>query len=333
MKKHLVKSPLELVVQDKRLTMILEKMRDTIERAGEFLIPKEDVCHVREVFRTAVEAGESGLYHFAQELSDRIVGHPPLLFFEVWGRCPQEGHREIHKTQVRLAGDFRSLTDQGDAYRTALHAPFCWCGRKTVSIASFVKSIVEKENPFGIRLISSRIKTPSNIAYKVADILFDIDKMFRRDKIQNRYSQVVKDAYGIKVITRDLDSLHVTMRWFDDVFRDDLLEMKDYLGPRKKKSGFEALKLVVQQNLQVYEIQLQTEAMLERENIGFRENHQTYKERQMRLRARLGRRYEEVHKALEMLFCSDGTNCQGLRLGANGIDVEVEKNGTSEECL
>jgi len=38
---------------------------------------------------------------------------------------------------------------------------------------------------------------------------------------------------------------------------------------------FEALKLVVQKNLQVYELQLQTVAMLEREIVGFRENHHT----------------------------------------------------------
>jgi len=32
---------------------------------------------------------------------------------------------------------------------------------------------------------------------------------------------------------------------------------------------------VIQKNLQVYEVQLQTVAMLEREIVGFRENHRT----------------------------------------------------------
>jgi len=61
MKKQMVKSPLEMVVQDKKLTMILEQMRDTIKHAGELLIPKEDVCHMREVFCAAVEAGKGGV--------------------------------------------------------------------------------------------------------------------------------------------------------------------------------------------------------------------------------------------------------------------------------
>jgi len=63
---------------------------------------------------------------------------------------------------------------------------------------------VERENPFGIHLISTRIKTPSNLAYKVADILFDIDKMFRRDKVSNQYSQVIKDVYGVKYPAAEL---------------------------------------------------------------------------------------------------------------------------------
>lgn len=333
MKKHLMNSPLEMVVQDKKFNAILEEMRNNIDHAGEFHIPKEDVCHVREIFQTAINAGESGLYHLAQELADQLMGYPPALFLEVWGRCPQRGHnKEIHKTQTKLAGTFNSLTNQGDSDRALLHAPFCWCGGKTVSIASFVKAIAERENPFGVRLISSRIKTPSNIAYKVADILLDIDKMFRRDKVLNHYSQVVKDVYGLKIVTRDLDSLKITTHWFGDVFRGNLLEMKDYLGPRKKKSGFEAMKLVIQRNRQVYELQLQTDAMLERETLGFRENHQTYKERQMRLRARLGKQYEEVHKILEVLFCSDGTNCQELRLNTHGVKGETDTKDATVAC-
>lgn len=36
---------------------------------------------------------------------------------------------------------------------------------------------------------------------------------------------------------------------------------------------------------------------------------------------------------LEILFCSDGTNCQGLRLGVNGIDIEIGKDSITQECL
>jgi hypothetical protein len=98
------------------------------------------------------------------------------------------------------------------------------------------------------------------------------------------------------------------------------------LGSRRKKSGFEAYKIAIQRNYQVFEVQLQTEAMLERENIGFRENHLTYKERQMRLRAQLGKQYEEVYKALEILFCSDGTDCQELVFGNRETPLGVQSS-------
>jgi ppGpp synthetase/RelA/SpoT-type nucleotidyltranferase len=305
-------------------------MRNSIHRNEEFQIEKEDVCHVRGVFCAAIEAGERGLYTFTQDLADGMLGCRVSLFSEVWGRCIHKEHGGIQKSQTRLQGSFRDLNEEGDSHRSFLHAPLCWCGEKTLSIASFVKGVVEEENLFGIRLISSRIKTPSDLAYKVADILFDIDKMFRRDKILNRYSQVVKDVYGIKVITRDSLTLQRAIQWFYRLPGQEILEAKDYLGLRKKKSGFQAYKLVIQRNHQVFEVQLQTGAMLERENLGFRENHLTYKERQMRLRGKLGKRYEEGYKALEILFCSNGTSCKGLRLNNKGIDEEPEENSAGE---
>jgi len=315
MGRHLFKSPLEKLAQDPKLTQILEAMRKSINRNETFRIAKEDVCHVREVFCTAIEAGERGLYTFTQDLADGMVGCQASLFLEVWGRCANKAHRGIQESQTRLPGNFTNLLGRQDSHLASIHAPLCWCGEKTLSIASFVKGVVEGENPFGIRLISTRIKTPSNLAHKVADIIFDIDKMFRRDKILNRYSQVVKDVYGMKIITRDLETLRKTIRWFNALPSHELLETKDYLSPRKKKSGFEAYKTVIQRNHQVFEVQLQTEAMLEREILGFQENHLTYKERQMRLRAKLGKRYEEVYRGLEVLLCSDGTDCQELAFG------------------
>jgi hypothetical protein len=326
MKRTFFRSPLEKVVQDLKLTQILEAMRNSIHRNEEFQIDKEEACHVREVFCDAIEKGEQGLYRFAQELIDQLIGSLASLYLEVWGRCIHKEHRGIQKSLMRLPGSFRDLTEEGDSHRSFLHAPLCWCGEKTLSIASFVKGLVERENPFGIRLISTRIKTPSNLAYKVADILFDIDKMFHRDKILNRYSQIVKDVYGMKIITRDFMSLRKVIQWFEGLPPQELLEAKDYLGPRKKKSGFEAYKLVTQRNHQIFEVQLQTEAMFERENIGFRENHLTYKERQLRLRTKLGKRYEEVYKALEILLCSDGTYCQELAFGNRKTPLSIQSS-------
>ena len=118
--------------------------------------------------------------------------------------------------------------------------------------------------------------------------------------------------YGIKIITNDLDSLQKTIRWFKGYPQHELLETKDYLGSNKKRSGFEAYKLIIQRPHQLFEIQLQTEAMLERETLGFRENHSTYKEKQLRMRAQLGNRYMNVYNTLQVLLCSSGTYCRDL---------------------
>ena len=207
MGRPLFRSPLEKVVQYPKLSRILETMRNSIHCNEEFQIEKEDVCHVREVFCASIETGERGLYDFTQNLADRMLGCGVSLFSEVWGRCIHKEHGGIQRSQTRLQGSFGDLNEGGDSDRSFLHAPVCWCGEKTLSVASFVKGYVERENPLGIRLISTRIKTPSNLAYKVADILFDIDKMFRRDKILNRYSQIVKDVYGMKIVIEDPKSL------------------------------------------------------------------------------------------------------------------------------
>lgn len=297
---------------------MLEEIRKKIDSRTGLQIRKEDVYHMREAFCSAIASGERKLYRFTQELIDSLLDCPIALIIDVWGRCPCKEHKGIQKTQVKLGESFGTLQDRYtqetsfDSYLANHFAPICWCGEKTVSIASFVKAVAERENPFGIRMISTRIKTPSNIAYKVADILFDIDRMFRRDKIMNLYSQTIKDVYGVKIITKDLNSLQKTIRWFKGFPRHELLETKDYLGSNKKRSGFEAYKLIIQRPQQLFEVQLQTEAMLERETLGLRENHQTYKEKQLRMRAKLGKRYIKVYNTLQVLLCSSGTYCRDL---------------------
>ena len=203
MRRPLFRSPLEKVIQDPKLTQILEAMRNSIHRHGELQISREDVCHVREAFCAAIEAGERGLYTFVHDLADVMLGCKVSLFSEVWGRCVHREHGGIQKSQTRLPGSFRDLSEEGDSDRSFLHAPLCWCGEKTSSIASFVKGVVRNENPLGIQLISTRIKTPSNLAYKVADILFDIDKIF----LGTRYSTATARLSRMSTVSKSLPAM------------------------------------------------------------------------------------------------------------------------------
>lgn len=70
-------------------------MINSIHRDGEFQIEKEDVCHVREVFCDAIEAGERGLYNFTQDLVDGMLGCRVSLLSEVLGRCIHKEHGGI----------------------------------------------------------------------------------------------------------------------------------------------------------------------------------------------------------------------------------------------
>lgn len=157
MEKQPVRSPIEMVIEDKRLTAILEAMRDGIKCGGEFLVPVKDVCRIREVIRAPMEEGERGLYRFAHDLVEKMVGLRVSLYLEVWDRCFHREHRVIQKCRARLPRSFGDLTNEAGSYRSNLHAPACPCGERIETLL-YIRKTDFTGAPFGNTECQTSIK-------------------------------------------------------------------------------------------------------------------------------------------------------------------------------
>ena len=185
-------------------------------------------------------------------------------------------------------------------------------------VANFVEyEPSEGANAFKVTKLLSRIKAEQELWNKVADEIFDLDRLFARDKQLKRYSRYVKDVFGIKLLTEDVASartLHshlTTWRWIDediealqlpDLPKDrkslrslEFLEIKDYLSQGAgKNSGWTAIKSVVRWWDQTFELQIQPLPNYYREQERFtRESHRSFKLSREQLR-------EEMAKSLPL---------------------------------
>ncbi len=183
------------------------------------------------------------------------------------------------------------------------YSPVCKiCGQKTNTIASFNQYRFDKNYTSGLKLMLSRIKTTSNICYKIADMVFDIDRMFERDKIVNKYTQTLMDMYGLKMAFQDQKNIFETLEHLKNEPSIEIIDEKNYLDERRKKSGYEAYKVVFKKNDQSFEIQLQTVDMLNLERSSLIAGHRTYKEKQMEDRKKLGQAYQNFYDVLIQAF-------------------------------
>jgi hypothetical protein len=169
------------------------------------------------------------------------------------------------------------------------------------SRASLVANVVEyqplEENLLGIHRIISRIKAEEEIWNKVVDEIFDLDSIVLRDKNLRHLSRYVKDIFGIKIIVGELEDVyrvHDTLlgtAWTGKTLKASgiedrpsckrltVVEVKDYLArAHRKRSGWEAVKSVVQWWEKTIEIQVQPLPNFLREREYFTdESHKSFK--------------------------------------------------------
>lgn len=299
-------SLLSLVLQDEKVTSILNNLRQSVQYSKQFHIPSEDIAYIQKKFQMGIAYGEKGLH----DLSFQIIHSFASLTdakttLIVWGRCPDQHHPEIVKSYTHIEMGEVLTSKYMDSMIAWSHSPSCkMCGKKTNTIASFNQYKFTQNYPSGLKIMLSRIKTTSNVCYKIADIVFDIDRMFQRDKIVNRYTQALTDMYGIKMAFSKIDHIYKAIEFFKTQEDMEVIEEKDYLGVKKKKSGYEAYKIVLKKNDQLFELQLQTNRMLEVEKSSLTANHKTYKEKQMEERRSLGDAYQNFYDVLIQIFSS-----------------------------
>lgn len=296
-----------LVLNDEKVNFILSNLRQSVQQDKPFHIRSSDIVYIKKRFQDAIQIGEKKLHEFSFDLITRMADMTEAkTTLVVWGRCGNPDHKDINKSYTNIQwGDIFSAK-YIDSIIAWANSPTCkTCGLKTNTIASFYQYRFDHHYPSGLKMMLSRIKTTSNICYKITDMVFDIDRMFERDKIINQYTQTLTDVYGIKLAFQEMADVTAAIRYLRD--REDLkiLSEKDYLNENRKKSGYEAYKIILDREGQIFEIQLQTLQMLEVERSSLTANHRTYKERQMEDRKKLGNNYQNLYDVLIQLFSSD----------------------------
>lgn len=320
-------SPLAEVVRDRRINSILEAARLAVRNNQSIIIEPKDIDYIQRSFVRGLSLGEKKLYDLVADILKHFEpGSPQKIKLITWGRCSTHTKDEPLVQETDLTHEREKLFTVSDTLLSSQYPPTCpECSARASTIASFIRHI--PQSPKSISFIQTRIKTTTNLCYKIADMVFDIDFMFQRDKIYNEFSQVVTDIYGLKVITKTSDDLRKTIEFLRVLPNSEVVEEKDYTGLRRKKSGYEAYKTVVRRDKQLFEVQIQTEEMFHNEQNSHAANHRTYKEIQMAQRKKLGREYIALYKALSQLFSSPEQNhcsIEYIEIGqtAKGLDDE-----------
>jgi ppGpp synthetase/RelA/SpoT-type nucleotidyltranferase len=322
-------SPLSEVVRDRRFNLILGSIRKAVQGGQPITISPRDVDYIRRTFHRGLSLGEQRLHALAQRLLAVLAPESEIqTTFVVWGRCSKPAHTEILRQSTPIESPEAELYVQPDSEVSKAHAPVCVvCGLKSTVILSFVRYKPELTPDSGLTLLSTRIKTTSNLCYKVADMVFDIDRMFRHDKIHGQFSQVVSDVYGIKVILKTEHQIEEALRSVRRIRGLTVLEEKDYTGLRRKRSGFEAYKVTAKSRQQLFEIQFQSRAMFEREESHVPASHRTYKEKQMEDRRKLVKEYADLYRALIKLLSPPDQNLSEI----DYIELGYTKKGLDDE--
>lgn len=319
-------SPLNAVILDDEVNRLLEEIRRSVETRSPLVVRSEHVQRVRKRFAESIETGEQNLHAFARTMIAAFAKDAHLVESRlmVFGRCKSAGHGGLLRSETPFDWREGSFLLASDSALAAEHAPLCSvCGEKSQSIASFIQYKPKGDAAFSF--IRTRIKSTSHIAYKVADIVFDIDRTYRRDKIVGSEPGSITDVYGMKLVVPADDAIEGARAKVLGIEGAKMLEDKDYTGENRKRSGFEARKLVIRIHEWVVEVQIQSKRMFDIERQGYNANHQTYKEKQMEDRKRLGKEYAVLYQALLEMFSMserDAPKTVEFALSGKGLDDE-----------
>lgn len=343
-------SPLHLLTERRSLNLLTAKL----QRATEDILRSQEACAVaglamsphppfvlafcptelaeaRRDFTEFILQGERRMHGLAHLLSRSLFGEQFELTSTVIGEVPETAGRFTLSMPVTvrqlLASSDLELGKRALA-RFGVQSPDGgWLQPHLV--ANFVEYEPSAANAFRVTKVLSRIKAEQELWNKVTDEIFDLDRLFARDKQLRKLSRYVKDVFGIKILTEDADSaraLHshlTTWRWTDsdvDMLHMDglpedrralrsmeYLEVKDYLSQGAgKNSGWTAIKSVVRWWDQTFELQIQPLPNYYREQERFtRESHRSFKLSREQFREDVAQRlplYGFVRDVLRWLF-------------------------------
>lgn len=307
-------SPLWMFTRETEITALvrtLEQMRRAITAqpfATHRLVFSRSVLErVRERFASAIRQGEEKLHRLGELLCDTVLRCPYELQSIVIGAIGRTGER-FTLVQPLSPHDLYAHTDldlgNRQLQRLQIDDGVSW-GPPTL-VANYVEYQPLTANRHGLHKIISRIKAEEEIWNKVADEIFDLDAIVRRDKQLRHLSRYVKDIFGIKLVVstparvRKMQRVLRDLRFSDEALARrgvpttsetralEWLEVKDYTGEHgRKESGWEAVKSVVAWSGSTFEIQVQSlrSYHLERERLT-QASHDSFKGRREEVRDR-----------------------------------------------
>ena len=303
-------SPLWMVSQApglNALVVALQHHRRALDegRAGERLaFTRGEVARARAEFSDMIRRGERDLHLLANLLAERFLG-PVQRRSVVIGEIERTRERftlTVDVTEAEVIGTTDIDLGNRVLARLAIADQRGWLR------ASLISNVVEYEadapNPFSVYRLLTRIKAEEEIWNKVADEIFELDRLVLKDKQLRHLGRYVKDVFGVKLVVGtapEAERLHQmleTLR-FDDaqlgsrqIPLDEehralrFLEVKNYLEQEsRKRSGWSAMKSVVAWGGRTFEVQVQplSNFLHERERLT-RESHASFKTTRERVR-------------------------------------------------
>jgi hypothetical protein len=259
------------------------------DRPVRIVISRAFLARVKEAFRQRILRGELNLHLAAHLVASHFLGPEAELHSNVIGVLPG-GEDRPFLIRERITRDIL-LTKTDLDLGNHLLAKFRYQGSNgwepLALAANFVEYLPPADPLTGVNRITSRVKAEEELWTKVADELFSVDELIRRDKHLYQFSKYIKDVFGIKIVcSSEAACLSVHERLVTLTAREcgwealrasdagrrlpapsdldrpllEFVETKDYLmcdPGRRKKTGWKAIKSVVKWNNDLLEIQVQ----------------------------------------------------------------------------
>jgi hypothetical protein len=310
-----VDSPLWMVSQApglNQLVVALQHHRRSLDegRGVPLRFSRTEIARARAEFSDMIRRGERELHLLASLLAERFLGavqRRSVVIGEI------ERTRERFTLTVDVSEEEVIGTTDIDLGNRVL-ARLAIADQRGWLRASLLSNVVEYEaespNLFSVYRLLTRIKAEEEIWNKVADEIFELDRLVLKDKQLRHLGRYVKDVFGVKVVVgtlEDAERLHQELEGLDfadqalaarhvpldaEHRRLQFLEVKNYLEHEsRKRSGWAAMKSVVAWGGRTFEVQVQplSNFLHERERLT-RESHASFKSTRERVRDEIAAR-------------------------------------------
>jgi hypothetical protein len=309
-------SPLWMVSQAPGLNALvgaLQEHRRALDegKAGERLsFSRAEVTRARAEFSDMIRRGERDLHLLASLLAEHFIGtvrRRSVVIGEI-ERTRERFALTVDVTEAEVIGSTDIDLGNRVLARLAIADQRGWL--RATLISNVVEYEADAPNEFSVYRLLTRIKAEEEIWNKVADEIFELDRLVLKDKQLRHLGRYVKDVFGVKIVvgtSEEAERLHQMLEKlrFEDpnlqsrqIPLDEehralrFLEVKNYLEHEsRKRSGWSAMKSVVAWGGRTFEVQVQplSNFLHERERLT-RESHASFKTTRERVRDEIAAR-------------------------------------------